>query len=123
MRKKMRFKDFLDRFEGISPSTLTSSLKKLENEGLLDRKFFNEIPPKVEYSITKKGKELLNSIKPLLEWSEINQKESICTCNEKISKITEFRNRSLNKMIEASLCACTCLPLMTGFLIFGNPIF
>ncbi len=123
---KIRYKDLFQRLEGISPSTLSSSLRELENEGLLNRKLFNEIPPRVEYSISKKGIELMEAIKPLLEWSEMNRpQEADCRCIQSInsSKVTELQNKNLNRIIEVSMCACMCLPMMAGFAIFGNPIF
>lgn len=123
---KIRYKDLFQRLEGISPSTLSSSLRELEKEGLLNRKLFNEIPPRVEYTISKKGIELKEAIKPLLEWAEMNRpQEADCRCAESIkpSKVTELRNKSLNRIIEAGMCACMCLPMMAGLFIFGNPIF
>ncbi len=122
-QKKIRYRDLLLKLEGISPSTLASSLKKLENEGLLNRKLFKEIPPRTEYSLTKKGKNFLRALKPLHEWIEINKNpEFSCDCKQKTSRITSFRNKATNRMIEASICACTCMPMMAGIFIFGNPI-
>ena len=43
---------------GINPSTLTQRLRELTEEGLLLREAHNEIPPRVEYGLTKKGSEL-----------------------------------------------------------------
>ena len=123
-QKKIRYKELLLKLEGISPSTLASSLKKLENKGLLNRKLFNEIPPRTEYSISKKGKKFMVALRPLHEWSEMNKPlESICKCKNKTSKITEFQNKTMNRMIEVSMCACMCMPMMAGMFIFGNPIF
>ena len=122
-QKKIRYKELLLKLEGISPSTLASSLKKLENEGLLNRKLFNEIPPRTEYSISKKGKKFMVVLRPLHEWSEMNKpRESICKCKNKTSKITEFRNKTMNRMIEVSMCACMCMPMMAGIFILENPI-
>jgi len=44
-------------------------LKKLEAEDLVKRESFNEIPPRVEYALTKDGKELRKAILPLLKWA------------------------------------------------------
>ena len=54
---------------GISPKTLSETLKELQNEGLVLRESFAEIPPRVEYSLTKDGADLRKSIIPLLEWT------------------------------------------------------
>ena len=121
-QKKVRYTDLLVRFERISPSTLATSLKKLESQGLIRRKFFNEIPPRTEYSITKKCNEFLVALKPLYEWIGINKNLDFqCDCKHR-TRITEFRNKATNRLIEASMCACTCLPMMVGNLILENPI-
>ena len=58
-----RFKD-LERFgEGISPSVLAARLRELEGCGMITRTSYNEIPPRVEYELTEKGRDAL----PILE--------------------------------------------------------
>ena len=54
--------------KGISSKTLAHRLKELEKDEILDRKAYNEIPPRVEYKLTKKGQELVESILNLLQW-------------------------------------------------------
>jgi DNA-binding HxlR family transcriptional regulator len=46
--------------EGISSKTLPSRLKELEKDGILERQAYNEIPPRVEYKMNKKGQELVD---------------------------------------------------------------
>lgn len=53
----------------ISPKVLTSTLKSLEAEKLVKRKLFAEIPPRVEYSLTDKGKSLMPIIRELIAWA------------------------------------------------------
>ena len=53
---------------GISEKMLTQRLKDLEVEGLIIRKDFRTIPPHVEYSLSKSGKELVPVLKQLCEW-------------------------------------------------------
>ncbi len=53
----------------ISPKTLSDRLKELETAGLIRREFFAEIPPRVEYTLTKDGMELRNALAPLMEWA------------------------------------------------------
>lgn len=55
----------------ISSKTLTERLKMLENEGVVDRKVFAQIPPKVEYSLTKKGMAISQIIQDLKSFGEI----------------------------------------------------
>ena len=45
--------------KGISSKTLVSRLKELEKDGISERQSYNEIPPRVEYELTKKGQELV----------------------------------------------------------------
>jgi DNA-binding HxlR family transcriptional regulator len=66
---RLRFNRLMKELHGISPRTLSDRLKELQAEGLIEREFFAEIPPRVEYSLTKDGAELKESIKPLLEWA------------------------------------------------------
>ena len=65
----LRYKDLLDELKGISPSTLASMLKELQTEDIISRQAFNEIPPRVEYSLTKRGLELRVAILPLIKWA------------------------------------------------------
>jgi len=66
---RLRFNRLMEELHGISPRTLSDRLKQLHAEGLIEREFFAEIPPRVEYSLTKDGVELRESITPLLEWT------------------------------------------------------
>lgn len=52
----MRFNQLQESVEGITNSTLSERLKRLVDEGIITRKQHNSIPPKVEYSLTEKGK-------------------------------------------------------------------
>jgi len=60
-----RFSDLAKTGEGISPSMLTARLRELERECLLTRASFNEIPPRVEYSLTEKGEDALDVVEAL----------------------------------------------------------
>lgn len=52
----------------ISKQMLTTQLRELENDGIIERKIYPEIPPRVEYSMTEKGKSLLPIIHLLRDW-------------------------------------------------------
>ncbi len=67
--KKLRFGEIMKNLGTISPKTLADRLKELEEAGLINRKVFPEIPPRVEYSLTQSGVELRNAMKPLMEWA------------------------------------------------------
>ncbi|TAK19461.1 MAG: transcriptional regulator [Nitrosarchaeum sp.] len=67
--RSLRYNDFLEELKGISPSTLASVLKELQKENIISREAFNEIPPRVEYTLTERGKELRVAIMPLIKWA------------------------------------------------------
>jgi DNA-binding HxlR family transcriptional regulator len=54
----------------VTHKMLTEQLRELENDGLVHRKVYPEIPPKVEYSLTEKGKTVIPVIEKLREWGE-----------------------------------------------------
>jgi len=64
----VRYKRFRELMKDISSKTLARRLKELERDGILERHAYNEIPPKVEYKLTKKGQELVESIFNLIHW-------------------------------------------------------
>lgn len=68
-RERLRFKGLMEELGRISPKTLSDTLKELKAEGLIKRKSFAEIPPRVEYSLTQDGVELRKAIVPLLKWA------------------------------------------------------
>ena len=64
----VRHKQFKESLKGISSKTLSTRLSELVSEGILERKTFAEVPPRVEYRLTNKGQELIESITKLLDW-------------------------------------------------------
>ncbi len=64
----LRYMQFRELMKGISSKTLARRLKELERDGILERHAYNEIPPRVEYKLTKKGQELVESIINLIHW-------------------------------------------------------
>ena len=64
----VRYKQFRELMKGISSKTLARRLKELEKDGILERQAYNEIPPRVEYKMTNKGQELVESILNLIQW-------------------------------------------------------
>ena len=64
----VRYKEFRKLLKGFSSKTLARRLKELEEGGILERLAYNEIPPRVEYRLTTKGQELVESIINLLQW-------------------------------------------------------
>ncbi len=65
-----KFQDFEDSLTGISPNTLSARLKRLEDGGIIERRFYEEHPPRAEYVLTAKGRELGPVMKALRAWGE-----------------------------------------------------
>jgi DNA-binding HxlR family transcriptional regulator len=63
-----RFGEIRTSLTGISPKTLTEKLRTLEQDGIVERKIFPEVPPRVEYSLTKRGKTLKKIFDAMQEW-------------------------------------------------------
>lgn len=61
--------------DGISKQMLTKQLRELEKDGILNRKIFAEIPPRVEYSVSEKGESLFPIIDAMRSWGELNFKD------------------------------------------------
>lgn len=69
-KSKKRFNKLQEELKPISSRTLSIRLKELEALGLVRRERFNEIPPRVEYSLTLSGLEIIKCFGPLSEWAE-----------------------------------------------------
>ena len=63
-----RFSELRRRVPPISQQSLTMQLRELERDGVIDRRIFAEIPPRVEYSLTEIGLKISSLISPLMEW-------------------------------------------------------
>jgi DNA-binding HxlR family transcriptional regulator len=70
----MRFSRVREGVEGISQKSLTKTLRQLEKAGLVTRMVYAEVPPRVEYQITKLGEDLLIQLHPLWLWTVANVK-------------------------------------------------
>ena len=64
----VRHKQFRQTLKGFSTRTLSIRLKELEKSGILEKHRYNEIPPRVEYTLTTKGQELVESVINILQW-------------------------------------------------------
>ena len=65
----MRFSDLCKTIPDVSQKMLTSTLRKLEADDLLSRTVYPEVPPRVEYKLTKRGKTLIPLLNQLVDWS------------------------------------------------------
>ncbi|MFN3655447.1 MAG: winged helix-turn-helix transcriptional regulator [Candidatus Nitrosotenuis sp.] len=79
---KLRYNELMSELKGISPSSLASMLKELEKEKLIEKEIFREIPPRVEYSLSGRGKELREAIIPLIRWATKKGNYTMhCSCS------------------------------------------
>ncbi len=87
----LRFNDLMKELDGVSPKTLSDTLKELQAQGLVKRESYAEIPPRVEYSLTKDGAELRESIIPLLKWAATREGMGKERCSEAYRRIRAHR--------------------------------
>ncbi len=65
-----RFGELQRGLEGISPKTLSVRLRELEQQGIVKKKMFTEVPVRVEYTLTPRGTSLKEIIEKMREWGE-----------------------------------------------------
>ena len=66
----LRFGELRRQVTGISEKMLIQQLREMEGDGIVARKDFREIPPRVEYSLTPLGVSLSEALRPLCEWGQ-----------------------------------------------------
>jgi len=67
--ESLRFAEIEDYLSSASTSTISKRLDEFEDAGLISRTQYDEIPPRVEYSLTEDGDEVRTRLEPLLEWA------------------------------------------------------
>ena len=65
----LRFNDLLKKTKGITAAMLSASLKDMETDGIVTRVQYEEIPPRVEYTLTQRGRELWPILHRLVHWA------------------------------------------------------
>ncbi|MBE9212139.1 helix-turn-helix transcriptional regulator [Plectonema cf. radiosum LEGE 06105] len=76
-----RYGELKQQIKGISPKMLIQNLRNLERCGLVERKVFPVVPPKVDYSLTPLGKSLVEPLAIFGEWSYIHIHEVKAACS------------------------------------------
>nr|WP_317284106.1 helix-turn-helix domain-containing protein [uncultured Sellimonas sp.] len=69
----VRFNELKRYIRNVSDKTLSTNLKELEKDDLIKRKEYPQIPPKVEYSLSERGKSLMSVLDQLCIWGEKNR--------------------------------------------------
>lgn len=93
---KMRFSELRKRIEGISQRMLTVTLRNLEQDGLLVRRVYAEVPPRVEYRLTVLGESLLIQLIGLSEWANQHMGQILVA-----RQAFENKTNSVGDMVEA----------------------
>jgi DNA-binding HxlR family transcriptional regulator len=70
----LRFSALRRSVSGISEKMLIQQLREMETDGIVARKDFHEVPPRVEYSLTRFGLSLLEALEPLCAWGTKHRK-------------------------------------------------
>ncbi len=93
-------------FAGLSTKTLGARLKKLERGGIVARKSFSETPPRVEYSLTEKGRALLRVLDAVrevaLEWDLDRKGEEVDSASCRACELTDDRSSESNFRMHGS---------------------
>ena len=70
VNKTLRFVELKKNIEKMTANVLSSALKEMLEDELITREQFNEIPPRVEYSLTEKGRALLPILNEIIKWEK-----------------------------------------------------
>ncbi len=70
--KTMRFNELHREITGVTQKMLTQQLRELEQEGLITRTVYPEVPPRVEYALSEYGKTLQPVLHSMAEWGELH---------------------------------------------------
>jgi DNA-binding HxlR family transcriptional regulator len=68
----MRFSELRGHVGRVAPKVLTQTLRRMERDGLLTRRVYAEVPPRVEYALTDLGRSLTGPIAVIVDWAEVN---------------------------------------------------
>jgi DNA-binding HxlR family transcriptional regulator len=70
MERPLRFSELAERLEVVGDRMLSERLKELEHQGVIERRIFAEVPVRVEYSLTEKGRALAPVIESVEAWGD-----------------------------------------------------
>lgn len=72
----VRFNEMRRYIHNVADKTLSQNLKELQADGLIDRKMYPQMPPKVEYILTERGRSLVKVLDKLCDWGNDNRPET-----------------------------------------------
>ena len=70
LNESRRFQDLQDNIRGMAPNTLSDRLKMLETANIVERRLYEKYPPRAEYVLTNKGRELGPIIQAMRDWGQ-----------------------------------------------------
>lgn len=76
-KETLRYSELRSELTNITDAVLGTSLKSLIKSGMLHRRSYDEIPPRVEYSLTEKGQSVVPILKSICQWSGAYHKEDM----------------------------------------------
>jgi DNA-binding HxlR family transcriptional regulator len=92
-RATLRHGELARKIEGITPKMLTQTLRELERDGLVTRRIYPVIPPKVEYELTELGRNLAALLDQIRTWSEQNAPHiREARARALVSEVAEFQS-------------------------------
>jgi len=89
-----RFNELRRRVQGITQKMLTQTLRDLERHGLVSRRIYAEVPPRVEYSLTPMGRSLVRVLDNVREWADTHAGEVIAAQERFDRQLTARRVKS-----------------------------
>lgn len=83
----LRFNELMRQLKGVSQRVLTQQLRELEYDGLVERKVYAEVPPRVEYSLTALGRSLVPVLDQLENWARDNSSQILGARAQQVEKV------------------------------------
>ncbi|MBP7861589.1 helix-turn-helix transcriptional regulator [bacterium] len=98
----LRFNELMRALQGVTQKVLTSQLRQLEEDGLVSRKIYAEVPPRVEYSLTPLGESLTPVLEQLEQWAREHSDDLINARARAIQKVSGEKSEKTENAEKAS---------------------
>lgn len=92
LQRSWRFNELRKSLEGISQKVLTDSLRSMEEDGIITRTVYPEVPPRVEYALSDLGESMRPIMNAMEEWGT-NYKENRCPCAGQVQRTPQTEDR------------------------------
>ena len=120
--ERLRYSEIRREMYNITDAVLAATLKDLIEAGIIDRKSYDEIPPRVEYSLTEKGRSVVPILQSICQWSDIFYQEDteneIKALTDKIRLLSMVEQISYLTLSFGVMFACMLL-FVTGIIAVG----